>query len=104
MRDYAELVNNLRCCNKDDACDGCTYFHDEEKCCGIEKDAADAIEELLAEMVTLRNQLPQQTIETNLYDIEETHPNCTVQILRNSVTGEVSVGWWENEEGADSDD
>lgn len=37
-------------------------------------------------------------VETNIYDEEELHQNCTVQILRNSVTGEVSVGWWENEE------
>lgn len=35
--------------------------------------------------------------ETNLYDVEEIHENCTVQILRNSLTGEESVGWWENE-------
>ena len=38
------------------------------------------------------------TVETNLYDEEEIHPNCTVQILRNTVTGEESVGWWENQE------
>ena len=37
-------------------------------------------------------------VETNIYDEEELHTNCTVQILRNSVTGEVSIGWWENEE------
>ena len=43
-------------------------------------------------------------IETNIFDQEEIHHNCTVQILKNSVTGEVSVGWWENKEGADSDD
>lgn len=42
-------------------------------------------------------ELPQKTIETNLFDIEEVHPNCTVQILKNSVTGEVSVGWWPND-------
>ena len=40
-------------------------------------------------------------IETNLFDIEEIYPNCTVQVLTNSVTGEVSVGWWPNEEGDD---
>ena len=34
--------------------------------------------------------------ETNIYDVEEIHENCTVQILKNSVTGETSVGWWEN--------
>ena len=30
-------------------------------------------------------------IETNIFDIEEIYPNCTVQVLRNSVTSEVSV-------------
>lgn len=38
------------------------------------------------------------TVETNIYDIEEIHHNCTVQVLRNSVTGDVSVGWWEERE------
>lgn len=33
-------------------------------------------------------------IKTNIYDIEEIHHKCTVQVLRNSVTGEVSIGWW----------
>lgn len=37
-------------------------------------------------------------IESNIYDIEEIYPDCTVQVLRNSVTGEVSVGWWKNDE------
>ena len=36
--------------------------------------------------------------ETNIYDEEEIHENCKVQILKNSVTGETSIGWWENEE------
>lgn len=35
-------------------------------------------------------------VETNIFDIEELYENCTVQILKNSVTGEISVGWWEN--------
>ena len=33
-----------------------------------------------------------------IFDIEELHTNCTVQILRNSITGEESIGWWDNEE------
>lgn len=39
-----------------------------------------------------------QITETNIayYDKVETHENCTVQILTNRQTGEVSVGWWEN--------
>lgn len=36
-------------------------------------------------------------ISTNLFDEVEIHENCTVQILRNSVTGEISVGWLEND-------
>lgn len=39
----------------------------------------------------------KETIDLNVFDEEEIHENCTVQVLRNSVTGEVSVGWWENE-------
>lgn len=35
--------------------------------------------------------------DSNLFVEEEIHTNCTVQILRNVATGELSVGWWENE-------
>ena len=38
----------------------------------------------------------EEPVESNIYDVEEIHPDCTVQILRNTVTGEQSVGWWEN--------
>ena len=34
---------------------------------------------------------------TNLYDIVEEHDNCHVQVLRNSITGEVSIGWYREE-------
>lgn len=37
-------------------------------------------------------------VETCFYDKEEIHENCTVQVLTNTKTGEVSVGWWENED------
>ena len=36
-------------------------------------------------------------VETNIYDKEEIFPDCTVQVLTNTATGEVSVGWWKNE-------
>lgn len=42
---------------------------------------------------------PRVTVDTNIYDQEEIHHNCTVQILTNSVTGDVSVGWWKEKEG-----
>ena len=40
----------------------------------------------------------EEIIVTNLYDEEEIHRNCTGQIWRNSKTGEVSIGWWEENE------
>lgn len=49
-----------------------------------------------ANAITRCDEPRNETIITSLYDIEEIHPNCTVQILRNSFTGEESVGWWEN--------
>lgn len=39
----------------------------------------------------------QREVEVNIYDREEIHYNCTVQVLTNSVTGAVSVGWWEEQ-------
>lgn len=33
-------------------------------------------------------------VETNMYHKEEIIYPCTVQILTNTVTGEVSYGWW----------
>lgn len=41
-------------------------------------------------------------IVTSMFDQEEIHRNCTVQILKNSVTGEISIGWWENDKKADT--
>lgn len=40
----------------------------------------------------------EETVEVNLYEEVELHTNCTVQILRNVLTGELSIGWWENDE------
>ena len=36
-------------------------------------------------------------VEINAYDKEEIYHDCTVQVLTNTVTGEVSIGWWRNE-------
>ena len=38
-------------------------------------------------------------IESCIYDKEEIIENCTVQVLTNTVTGEVSVGWWRATDG-----
>lgn len=36
--------------------------------------------------------------EDSIFDIVEVHHNVTVEILRNSKTGEVSVGWYKSPE------
>ena len=58
----------------------------------------------LEELVDLRKLLnslietdKRVKVETNMFDKETIVENCTVQIWENSVTGEVSVGWWRNE-------
>lgn len=35
----------------------------------------------------------QIAVECNVFDICEEYDNCHVQILKNSVTGEISFGW-----------
>lgn len=40
---------------------------------------------------------PVEVVRSNLFDEEEIFHDCTVQVLSNTVTGEVSVGWWPNE-------
>ena len=49
--------------------------------------------ELAIEAWNKRTRKPQ----INIYDKEEIYPNCTVQVLTNTVTGDVSVGWRINE-------
>ena len=39
----------------------------------------------------------RMTVESNLFDKEEIYPDCTVQVLTNTLTGETSVGWWPND-------
>ena len=36
-------------------------------------------------------------VQSNIYDKEETYYDCTVQVLKNSITGETSVGWFRND-------
>ena len=35
-------------------------------------------------------------VEINVYDKVTEYDNCTVQILENTVTGAISVGWYRN--------
>lgn len=35
--------------------------------------------------------------ETNLFDRVTTYTNCIVEVLENSVTGEISIGWYKTD-------
>lgn len=79
----AEAVKTLkRNCAERKGCEGCPFDDKKFNHCQLNVNLA-----YLWEIPT----------ETNIYDSEEIHENCTVQILKNSVTGETSIGWWENE-------
>ena len=54
--------------------------------------------EILAFTGEFQDPMPEPKIEIPIYDIEEIHHGCTVQVLTSSVTGESSVGWWKEEE------
>lgn len=72
----------------------CAAYVDSEYVDSVDIEAIDMA------ISALEKQVGKKTIivETNIYDTEEIHHGCTVQILRNSVTGDVSVGWWEEKE------
>ena len=53
--------------------------------------------EELENIIFFQSQIKDDKIETNMYDKEEIFENCTVQVLTNTLTGEVSVGWWKND-------
>lgn len=38
-----------------------------------------------------------RAVRMNIFDEREIHEDCTVEILRSSITGETSIGWWEND-------
>lgn len=73
---------------------GCAEYVD---CIYVDSEDIEAIDMAISALEKQEGKKPI-TVETNIYDQEEIHHGCTVQILRNSVTGEVSVGWWEEKE------
>lgn len=53
--------------------------------------------EELENVIFFQSQIKGDKIKTNMYDKEEIFENCTVQVLTNTLTGEVSIGWWKND-------
>lgn len=46
---------------------------------------------------------PQVEMAVEFYDQSEIHHNCAVEVFSNSVTGDVSIGWWYEDGGDDED-
>ncbi len=44
-------------------------------------------------------ELEREAVDIPIFDREEIYRGCTVQVLRNSYTGETSVGWWKEGSG-----
>lgn len=75
--------------------DSCIAFCNHPHC-GMVQTLAD---HLIENNVRLVLDKPSEivNVECNIYDKEEVFTNCTVQVLTNTVTGDVSVGWWKND-------
>lgn len=62
--------------------------------------AIEKIIEYVKQLIAEENQRVERQsnykIDMDLYDEMELYPNCTVQVLHNTVTDEYSVGWWQN--------
>ena len=75
---YKVVCQNMSCIIYN--ADNCYFF--------TPKEAADAWNRRAADT-------PQ--LHTSLYDTVERHTDCTVEILKNLITGEISVGWYRND-------
>ena len=103
MRDYAEIAHNLRCCGVDVPCDDCTYQDDIVKCGSLERQAADAIEELLARDVVptdfherclqleIRKRIELEKQMPHWISVEDELPEIGKSVLL--FNGAVHIGW-----------
>ena len=71
--------------------DAVVLLPDADKSSGAshEKEYAEILEKKIINMTEC---------EIGLFNKVTRHYNCTVEVLENTFTGDISVGWWENEE------
>ena len=85
MNDHEKLLERIgECINQESGCGLCGY---SDYGCSRSRLMSAVIEALSGYV---------HPESSGLYDLEEIHENVTVQVWKNSVTGEVSVGWYEN--------
>ena len=54
--------------------------------------------EIIRQLRAIADALAAKDINVPIYDEEEIYHNCTVQVWKHSKTGEVSIGWWKEDE------
>ena len=68
-------------------------------CAGLMKaNILDTLGHVVEDIKAMKIINPEQVrVECNIYDQEHIYRDCTVQILENTRTGAISVGWWQND-------
>ena len=99
MPTLTESIQTIRNHCKKTRCEDCQFNHEMLEKKDESKDAN------WFHFCLLNQESPEdwdfKIVESNIYNQEEIHKNCTVQILKNSATGETSIGWWENDSSDD---
>ena len=94
LKTIGDVCMKMPFCDDYDACEGCPIRKMIDRLCEYEDSDLTPKEILL-----LKERVRTPKVATSVFDKETIIKNCTVQILENTVTGEVSVGWWKNMEG-----
>lgn len=80
--DYEDIVDRLLTCVVMSDCEQCEYKKDGCSYDFLCMEAAKALTGFIR---------PESS---GWYDLEEIHKNCTVEVWKSSLTGEVSIGWY----------
>ena len=88
MNQYESLVDRLRYCAEEVS--GCGLCEFSDQGCGRQ-------ELLLAAAEVIDGYVNPKG--SSAFDLEETVENCTVEIWKNSVTGDYSFGWYRGKKG-----
>ena len=86
-----DLCIKMPFCEDYDLCEECPFGKMIDHLCAYEDT------DLTPEEILRLKDGAAPKVETSVFDKETTIENCTVQILENTVTGEVPVGWRKNE-------
>lgn len=105
---YSEIVTALRMCGYPGSVywcgHGCPFSVNGGTCDlhALRSAAASAIDDLDERLQDYRTAV--RRVSTPLFDREDVYPDCTVQVLTNTATGETSVGWWENKREVEAEE